>query len=451
MAGLADAPIPGYDVVDLTWQVEVFPGHFENLTGTAEQVHHAARAMNPGWKPNLAKRVPLFNWSKVICGAGERGWHPCKVRRIEEGIEYLRGLAGVPRNGPGPETCGRVSCSYQAAIWWCNNVSLCAESAKYTWRARLADCRGNGRVGAFCAGARQLGRHRGQRAAAGVEVRDGARLRGQVHDGAGVFYRELGRHYSPGRVLRIEMRGDGGIRHGAGASPVGEVTTKMHRGRRLNTREIEKVRCRLSMKELCIWNNTSTLERRAQPRRITHKGRRVPRIQIALTSPHSIKPQPFRAASHSLDSSISIRSSMWRSPHPRLMQADGPLVIGASWPFDSEVIEMRSPWVATARRFKRRETQADPCATRRLIKTCSFKKYRLIQKKYIIMALPRVPAGLLRNHIRPAASRAISPRVTAAQLRHKITAKDGDLGGPGGGQQPPPPNPGGPEAVKRNW
>ncbi|KID73330.1 uncharacterized protein G6M90_00g063570 [Metarhizium brunneum] len=62
------------------------------------------------------------------------------------------------------------------------------------------------------------------------------------------------------------------------------------------------------------------------------------------------------------------------------------------------------------------------------------------------MALPRVPAGLLRNHIRPAASRAISPRVTAAQLRHKITTNDGP-----GGQQPPPPNPGGPEAVKRNW
>ncbi|KAK8926994.1 hypothetical protein H634G_02035 [Metarhizium anisopliae BRIP 53293] len=66
------------------------------------------------------------------------------------------------------------------------------------------------------------------------------------------------------------------------------------------------------------------------------------------------------------------------------------------------------------------------------------------------MALPRIPPGLLRNHIRPAASRATSPRVTAAQLRHKITSKDGDLGGPGG-QQPPPPNPGGPEAVKRNW
>ncbi|KAG8422833.1 hypothetical protein J3459_010014 [Metarhizium acridum] len=125
-AGLAEAPIPGYDAVDLTWEVEVFPGHFENLTGTVARVHDAARAMNPEWKPRAvsgaAKRSPLFNWSQVICGTGALGWHPCKVRRIEEGIEYLRGLAGVPRNGPGPETCGRVSCSYQAAIWWCNNA-----------------------------------------------------------------------------------------------------------------------------------------------------------------------------------------------------------------------------------------------------------------------------------------------------------------------------------------
>ncbi|KHN94954.1 uncharacterized protein MAM_07181 [Metarhizium album ARSEF 1941] len=63
------------------------------------------------------------------------------------------------------------------------------------------------------------------------------------------------------------------------------------------------------------------------------------------------------------------------------------------------------------------------------------------------MALPKVPTatGLLRHSTRPAASRASLP-----QLRRKVTRGDGDLGGPGG-QQPPPPNPGGPEAVKRNW
>lgn len=67
-----------------------------------------------------------------------------------------------------------------------------------------------------------------------------------------------------------------------------------------------------------------------------------------------------------------------------------------------------------------------------------------------MMTIPRASAGLLRSHIRPAASRTKSAQnLAAAQLRRKATSKD-DLGGPGG-QQPPPPSPGGPEAVKRNW
>jgi hypothetical protein len=28
-----------------------------------------------------------------------------------------------PKSRPGPGMCGRVSCSYQTAIWWCNDVS----------------------------------------------------------------------------------------------------------------------------------------------------------------------------------------------------------------------------------------------------------------------------------------------------------------------------------------
>lgn len=44
--------------------------------------------------------------------------------RIKEGIRYLRGVNGKPSNGPGPGNCGRVSCSYNSAIWWCNDVSV---------------------------------------------------------------------------------------------------------------------------------------------------------------------------------------------------------------------------------------------------------------------------------------------------------------------------------------
>lgn len=46
------------------------------------------------------------------------------VYYIWQGIEYLDQVPGTPGNGPGPGNCGRVSCSYGAAIYWCNDVSL---------------------------------------------------------------------------------------------------------------------------------------------------------------------------------------------------------------------------------------------------------------------------------------------------------------------------------------
>ncbi|OAA41775.1 hypothetical protein NOR_05283 [Metarhizium rileyi] len=138
LAGLAEAPIPGYDVVDLTWEVEVFPGHFENLTGTVERIHDAAKALNPDWKPPTDERpdnndfVRRYYWKAAICGPGSLGWHACKVDRIQEGIDYLRSLPGSPRNGPGPGACGRVSCSWQAAIWWCNDAPV--EQSLHSWK-----------------------------------------------------------------------------------------------------------------------------------------------------------------------------------------------------------------------------------------------------------------------------------------------------------------------------
>ncbi|PSR82213.1 hypothetical protein BD289DRAFT_371632, partial [Coniella lustricola] len=43
------------------------------------------------------------------------------VHRLYQGIAYLNGIPGFPSNGPGPGTCGRVSCSYSSAIYWCND------------------------------------------------------------------------------------------------------------------------------------------------------------------------------------------------------------------------------------------------------------------------------------------------------------------------------------------
>lgn len=50
-------------------------------------------------------------------------WVQCNLAAIRDGYRYLWGLKGKPTNGPGPGNCGRVSCSYDSAIWWCNDVS----------------------------------------------------------------------------------------------------------------------------------------------------------------------------------------------------------------------------------------------------------------------------------------------------------------------------------------
>ncbi|EHK42140.1 hypothetical protein TRIATDRAFT_84109 [Trichoderma atroviride IMI 206040] len=59
---------------------------------------------------------------------------------------------------------------------------------------------------------------------------------------------------------------------------------------------------------------------------------------------------------------------------------------------------------------------------------------------------------LFRTALRPAfASRsAIAPFSTTVSARATTYGHKDDLGGPGG-QQPPPRNPGGPDALKRNW
>lgn len=67
------------------------------------------------------------------------------------------------------------------------------------------------------------------------------------------------------------------------------------------------------------------------------------------------------------------------------------------------------------------------------------------------MSIPRVSYGLVaaRSGVRAAASSRLMRGAGAQQIRTQIRGKE-DLGGPGG-QQPAPKQPGGPDAVKRNW
>ena len=140
------APIQGYKVVDLTWEVETTPGGpTVQLTGTVQQVHEQLLQINPHYErdfnityetpsalvaasSNLASRSGHPHMNDAL---GKRGGHTecnnygdADYLAILDGIQYLRHVPGTPANGPGPNNCGRVSCSFQSAIWWCNDVSI---------------------------------------------------------------------------------------------------------------------------------------------------------------------------------------------------------------------------------------------------------------------------------------------------------------------------------------
>jgi len=126
------APIQGYGVVDLSWDVEITPGGPRQIfNGTVQQVVAQLSKVNPNWEEDFkvsiaSKKASTFAPRGLVkrdhfnCG---NPWAPADYGRVIQGVDYLNGVPGQPGNGPGPGNCGRVSCSYKAAIWWCNDNS----------------------------------------------------------------------------------------------------------------------------------------------------------------------------------------------------------------------------------------------------------------------------------------------------------------------------------------
>ncbi|KAG6244468.1 hypothetical protein E4U24_005104 [Claviceps purpurea] len=128
-----EAPIPGYDVETLDWNVRLDPRDAPiTLSGTVEEVTSKAKKLNPRWARDMAKRKPARDdeahlqardWAyRVDCVDGKR-WKKAMLSSVQEGLDYLSKLKAKPKIGPGPGKCSRVSCSYAAAIWWCNDKS----------------------------------------------------------------------------------------------------------------------------------------------------------------------------------------------------------------------------------------------------------------------------------------------------------------------------------------
>ncbi|KAF3769311.1 hypothetical protein M406DRAFT_75793 [Cryphonectria parasitica EP155] len=133
-----------YAIVPIQWTVQINNTESPyNLTieGTKQDVFHSITRVDPDAAANINNTVnaittALFanHTSSAIPGIHDdatytpinhfcnvAGWGRCSVDRLYQGIAYLDGVPGQPSNGPGPGTCGRVSCSYSAAIFWCND------------------------------------------------------------------------------------------------------------------------------------------------------------------------------------------------------------------------------------------------------------------------------------------------------------------------------------------
>lgn len=129
-----DSSLP-YQVVDPQWTVETTPGGPNiTVTGTIQDVAARLTEANPNCKrdfkieqisaspENFEKRAYYTIKVPEICNNAKR-WSYTTSSGIRDGIDYLNKLSGTAHLGAGPNTCGRVSCSYGAAIWWCNDVS----------------------------------------------------------------------------------------------------------------------------------------------------------------------------------------------------------------------------------------------------------------------------------------------------------------------------------------
>ncbi|KAF2664745.1 hypothetical protein BT63DRAFT_483419 [Microthyrium microscopicum] len=123
----AGAPIPGYGVEEIKWSLPATQdGKAASFHGTVQNVTAQLVKLNPSWKDSVKRSIPSrlvarAEWN-VNCNPGH-GWDYANTGVIRDGINHLRSLpaADHPQNGPGPGNCGRVSCSYDSAIWWCND------------------------------------------------------------------------------------------------------------------------------------------------------------------------------------------------------------------------------------------------------------------------------------------------------------------------------------------
>ncbi|KAL2134500.1 hypothetical protein VTI74DRAFT_11683 [Chaetomium olivicolor] len=140
---VAPRSFEGYEIRPFQLEVEVFPGQHETFNGTVEQILAQVRKRNANWDEQIGAAVAgnSLDWSEPGLAGRDVNYEPqtetdvsqgrywcgpthdyCIKYRLYSGLEYLGRIARVPAHAePGPKYCTRVSCSWQASIWFCND------------------------------------------------------------------------------------------------------------------------------------------------------------------------------------------------------------------------------------------------------------------------------------------------------------------------------------------
>ncbi|UNI23907.1 hypothetical protein JDV02_009699 [Purpureocillium takamizusanense] len=134
-----------FTVVPVTWDVKATPrGETLRLEGTAQEVYRRLVEMNPAYDDDFAgseydsgdgdgdgagrrhlERRTDFSTSNFICSDKKEPYGPfgrASSTSYWEALGYLAGLKGAPTLSAGPRVCGRVSCSYNGAVYVCNDT-----------------------------------------------------------------------------------------------------------------------------------------------------------------------------------------------------------------------------------------------------------------------------------------------------------------------------------------
>jgi hypothetical protein len=127
---------PGnYGYEPITWSITVFEDQEPyNLTGTVQEVHAQAVKLNPDFKLNNVSSLDPSNDKRDLPKPTTLMTYnfpkdpTAQCVPSLDGAYYLNRVPGTPTNGPGPGNCGRVSCAYNSAIWWCKFVSSLIQS-----------------------------------------------------------------------------------------------------------------------------------------------------------------------------------------------------------------------------------------------------------------------------------------------------------------------------------